>query len=223
MGSYRVLALALALALALPLSCGEPPKDGTSPSGSAAQTPPTQTSLPSPRATSTESSAKPEGAAKSEAGPEAESIRQALRSVASQPASVRQELAGKALADLTKGRLLEPLRKAFDELGQSPPEMRRLGFMRALSTPDVARAWAKVCAAGPRALAEVATLARSEQSRHLWKTCKLSGDGLVTEAEAAGTDVTALAAALIASSELGKAELEREVLIFFLKASPAGP
>jgi len=44
---------------------------------------------------------------------------------------------------------------------------------------------------------------------------------LITPAEAEKTDGLALAAALTAARPLGKSEVERELLAFFLKASPS--
>jgi len=93
--------------------------------------------------------------------------------------------------------------------------------MKAFATPEVASAWTKTCPAGPRAIADMARLKREDGAKHLWDTCKLSGSGLISAEEAAKTDGLALAAAMTAADQLGKAEVERELLAFFLKASPA--
>jgi hypothetical protein len=155
-----------------------------------------------------------------EAAADAAKIRQAMRSMEGRPAESRQAFAGAALAELTPGRLVEPLRKAFADLQTAPGPMRRLTFMKAFATPEGAASFARVCAAGPRALANMARLPVAEQSRHLWTECKFTGSGLITAAEAEKTEALALAAAMVAAAEVGKAELEREVLQFFLKASP---
>jgi hypothetical protein len=136
----------------------------------------------------------------------------------SRPAVERRQFAGAALAELTKGSLPEPLRAAFDQVSKVEPRMGRLVLMKALA--EVAPEWTELCPAGPTALADMAKLRPEDQARHLWVTCKLSGSGLVSEAEAAKTDGIALAAALTAANKLGKSEDERDLLAFFLRASP---
>ena len=153
--------------------------------------------------------------------PDAAKIREAMKSMQQQPAESRQAFAGAALAEIGAGRLPEPLRQAFDELQSMPPEQRRLVLLRGLATLEVALAWTKVCPAGPRAIAGMAALAPPEHGPYLVKTCGLERHPLVAAVDPAATDGTALAAALTADGSLGKGELERELLRFFLRASPA--
>ena len=145
----------------------------------------------------------------------------AMRRMAARPAEERRQFAAAAIAEVTEGSLLEPLRKGFQEVSQVEPRMGRLVLMKALASPEVATAWSAVCPAGPGALADMAKLRPEQQSSHLWSTCTLRGHGLITEAEAQKTDGVSLAAALTAASLLGKNEDARDLLAFFLKASPA--
>ncbi|NUO47421.1 MAG: hypothetical protein HOV80_01050 [Polyangiaceae bacterium] len=170
--------------------------------------------------TSGPATAAPSG--KAEAGPESGKIREAMKSMEAQPAESRQAFAGAALAELTQGRLPEPLRKAFGDLQSAPLQGRRLILMKGLATPEAVSAWTAVCPAGATVLGDMEKLAPKDQGKHLVTTCKVGGDSLITPAEAERTDGIALAAALTAAQLLGKAEVERELLAFFLKASPAG-
>jgi hypothetical protein len=205
-------------------SCGERAKesrvstagDATAATSGAAVDGPGASALPSQ-----ELSSEPSHAVQSDARPDAGKLREVMRSMQKEPAESRQAFAGAALGEIGKGRLPEPLRQAFDELQSVPPDQRRLILLRALASLEVALAWTKVCPAGPRALAGMAALAPSEHGAYLVKICGLEHNGLVSSSEAAATDGTALAAALTADGSLGQGELERELLRFFVAASPA--
>jgi hypothetical protein len=205
-----------ALAAIVSSGCTDPSSPGaTTPSQSAAAN-------PTPVATSTSGPTAAAPSGKAEAGPGADKIREAMKSMQSQPAESRQAFAGAAIAELTQGKLPEPLRKAFDDLQSVPPQGRRLVLMKGLATPEAVSAWTKACPGGATALGDMAKLVPKDQGKFLVTTCKLTGDGLITPAEAERTDGLALAAALTAAQLLGKAEVERELLAFFLKASPSG-
>jgi hypothetical protein len=205
-------------------SCGERAKDSRVSTAGDATATASGAAVDAPGASATPSSElppEPPHAARSEARPDAGKLREVMRSMQREPAESRQAFAGAALGEVGKGRLPEPLRQAFDELQSAPPEQRRLVLLHGLATPEVALAWTKVCPAGPRALAGMAALAPSEHGAYLVKTCGLEHNGLVSSSEAAATDGTALAAALTADGSLGQGELERELLRFFVAASPA--
>jgi hypothetical protein len=153
--------------------------------------------------------------------PEDAKIRAGMREMAGQPAEDRQAFAGAVLAEIA-GAKLGAVGGAFGELESVPPEMRRLVLAKALSDPAVAAAWMKICPAGLQAFAAMAQLPLGEHGKHLWQTCPLSGHGVIDEAQAARTDGGALAVGLIAASQLS-GKLERDVISFFLAASPAPP
>jgi hypothetical protein len=93
--------------------------------------------------------------------------------------------------------------------------------MRAFATLEVLGAWSRVCPAGPRVFGPIATAPRADGGRHLWTACPLSGAGLVDAALAARTDALPLAAALVVADQLGQDALGRELVAFFVDASPA--
>lgn len=148
-------------------------------------------------------------------------IAEVMRSMEDQPAEIRQAFAGAAIAEHTKGRLVEPLRAAFDELQTVPHDMRRLALMKAFATPEVLAVWQRVCAAGPSAIAEMAKLRREEQGGHLARACQLTDSTPVTAEQAGKTDGIPLAAALVAAHQLDKTGIDRDLVQYFLKASPA--
>ena len=203
----RALGVALLL---LPTACGEPAAPATSAATTAREREP---------AASTPNEARP--TAKQEAGQDRERVREAMKKMAGQSAELRQAFAAAAIAERTKGLVAESLRESFDKLQSMPPEMRRLTLMKGLATPEAAKAWTQACPAGPKVLADMAALAPPEQGKFLVTACKLSGDGLITPTEMENTDGIALAAALTAAHQVGKAEVERELLSFFLQASPS--
>lgn len=137
------------------------------------------------------------------------------------PPEARQAFAGAAVAEQSQGKIIEPLRLAFDELQKTPPAARSIVLMKAFGDTQVAAAFKKVCAAGVSALAEMVKLPRAQTGGYLMKQCHFKDTRLISETDAERVDGLALAAAELAAAQLGEAEVERELLVFFLQASPA--
>lgn len=161
---------------------------------------------------------------KKDASERAAKVREAMASMKDLPPEARQAFAGAAIAEQSQGKIIEPLRLTFDELQRTPPDAYQVVLMKVFGNTQVAAAFKKVCPAGVAALAEMVKLPRAETGRYLVKQCQFKDTRLISEADAEQTDGLALAAAELAAAQLGDADVERELLVFFLQASrtPSG-